>query len=78
MGCAQCHTHKFDPITHREYFQIMAFLNNADEPDFDLPEREAAARSKANAARAAKLLAELPEKWPVEKPVDERARRNAA
>ena len=36
-GCAQCHTHKYDPITHREYFQLMAFLNNADEPDLDLP-----------------------------------------
>ncbi|MEY2598476.1 MAG: hypothetical protein RLZZ142_735 [Verrucomicrobiota bacterium] len=33
-GCAQCHTHKYDPITHREYYQMMAFFNNADEPDF--------------------------------------------
>ncbi len=32
-GCAQCHTHKFDPITHTEYYQFMALLNNADEPD---------------------------------------------
>jgi hypothetical protein len=32
-GCAQCHTHKFDPITHAEYYQFMALLNNADEPD---------------------------------------------
>ena len=37
VGCAQCHTHKYDPITHREYYQLMAFLNNADEPDLDLP-----------------------------------------
>jgi mono/diheme cytochrome c family protein len=32
-GCAQCHTHKFDPITHFEYYEFMALLNNADEPD---------------------------------------------
>lgn len=29
--CAQCHTHKYDPITHDEYFGIFAYLNNAHE-----------------------------------------------
>ena len=62
-GCAQCHTHKFDPITHREYYQLMAFMNNADEPDVDIPAPGAAEQEKKNAALAAKLLAELPEKW---------------
>ena len=33
IGCAQCHTHKYDPISHEEYYQFMALLNNADEPD---------------------------------------------
>ena len=31
LQCAQCHTHKFDPITHDEYFGIFAFLNNSYE-----------------------------------------------
>jgi hypothetical protein len=31
VGCARCHTHKYDEITHREYFQLYAFFNNADE-----------------------------------------------
>ena len=66
VGCAQCHTHKFDPIQHREYYQMLAFLNNADEPDYDLPDPAAAQRAKANAERLAKLLAELPDKWPVD------------
>lgn len=29
--CAQCHTHKFDPLTHTEYFGLFAFLNNSYE-----------------------------------------------
>ena len=29
--CAQCHSHKFDPITHDEYFGMFAFLNNSYE-----------------------------------------------
>ena len=32
-GCAQCHDHKFDPITQKEYYQLFAFLNNQDEPE---------------------------------------------
>jgi len=27
LGCAQCHTHKFDPITQKEYFELFAFFN---------------------------------------------------
>ncbi len=33
MACAQCHTHKYDPITQREYFQAFAFLNNTADAD---------------------------------------------
>ena len=35
-GCAQCHTHKYDPITHREYYELMALLDNTDEPEIDI------------------------------------------
>ncbi|MFN0076780.1 MAG: DUF1553 domain-containing protein [Prosthecobacter sp.] len=47
MACAQCHTHKFDPITINEYFQFYAFLNQSADSDkkdevplhsFDTPE----------------------------------------
>jgi hypothetical protein len=37
VGCAQCHDHKYDPISQKEYFQLFAFLNNADEPNLALP-----------------------------------------
>ena len=50
LGCAQCHTHKFDPIPHREYYQFMALLNNADEPEMTVPisatSRSVVARSR--------------------------------
>ena len=31
LQCAQCHTHKFDPITHDEYYGMFAFLNDTHE-----------------------------------------------
>lgn len=37
-GCAQCHTHKYDPITHTDYYSLFALLNNADEPDVLVPD----------------------------------------
>jgi Protein of unknown function (DUF1553)/Protein of unknown function (DUF1549)/Planctomycete cytochrome C/F5/8 type C domain len=33
MACAQCHTHKFDPITQTEYFQVFAILNQTKDAD---------------------------------------------
>ncbi|MES2595929.1 MAG: DUF1553 domain-containing protein [Verrucomicrobiota bacterium] len=33
MACAQCHTHKYDPLTHQEYFQAYAFLNQSADAD---------------------------------------------
>jgi hypothetical protein len=31
LGCAQCHTHKYDPISHREYFEMFAFFNQGED-----------------------------------------------
>lgn len=33
IGCAQCHDHKFDPITNEEYFRFFAILNNTADSD---------------------------------------------
>ena len=37
FGCAQCHDHKFDPISQSEFFQLFAFLNQSDEPRIEAP-----------------------------------------
>ncbi len=59
VACAQCHTHKYDPITQREYFGLYAFFDAALETDIPspLPGEEAAyaaAVEKHNANVAAK------------------------
>ncbi|HYF37821.1 MAG TPA: PSD1 and planctomycete cytochrome C domain-containing protein, partial [Prosthecobacter sp.] len=38
IGCAQCHDHKFDAISHKEYYSLFAFLNNQDEPTLPVPD----------------------------------------
>lgn len=69
LGCCQCHTHKYDPVTHTEYYQLMALLNNADEPSLELPskfsEGDFNKKWQANQRQAAKLMRDLPEHWPV-------------
>ncbi len=31
LACAQCHDHKYDPLTQRDYYSMMAFFNNVPE-----------------------------------------------
>jgi Protein of unknown function (DUF1549) len=33
INCAQCHTHKYDPITQEEYFRVFAVFNNTEDAD---------------------------------------------
>ena len=37
MGCAQCHDHKYDPIRQKDFYQLYAFFDNAEEEDIDAP-----------------------------------------
>jgi hypothetical protein len=70
IGCAQCHTHKYDPISQKEYYQFFAFLNNADEPELALPSPAVTARRKEILARIAALEADLVNHLPAIKKTD--------
>jgi len=64
VSCAQCHDHKFDPVTQREFFGLYAFFNNADEPDLPLAPPDKVARAKRIAAEVDDFLKALPGREP--------------
>jgi hypothetical protein len=45
LGCCQCHNHKYDPISQREYYRLFAFFNSQDEPNLRLGVPDPGARS---------------------------------
>ena len=73
MACAQCHTHKFDPITINEYFQFYAFLNQSADSDkkdeapllsFDTPELiQKRANLKGESGRLEKKFTAPAQEW---------------
>ncbi len=73
MACAQCHTHKYDPITITEYFRSYAFLNQTadsdkgdERPTMEIltPEQKAArADLQKRAAAAEAALATVRPEW---------------
>ena len=65
LGCCQCHTHKYDPVSHHEYYQVMAFLNNCDEPALQLTNDSLLQRARANRHAADRLEASLVSHWPL-------------
>ena len=64
IACAQCHTHKFDPIEHREYYQFYAFLNSDDEPEIEVPDEKVLNKRAEIQAAIAKIEDELIAKTP--------------
>ena len=72
LGCAQCHNHKYDPFTQKDYFRMMAFFQNGDyevrtvgdgtryiEPAIDVPTPEQEAARKTIQAAIDRLNGEL-------------------
>jgi len=66
MGCAKCHSHKYDPVTIKEYYQFYALFNqtqDADRPDesptLAVPTRAQEEESRRIEARLAELRQKL-------------------
>lgn len=72
VGCAQCHDHKYDPISQREYYQLFAFFNNTEDTVIDAPlpgelgpylQNQPGYYQKRNALLAEYRVPELQERW---------------
>ncbi len=68
MGCSECHDHKFDPFTQKQFYSMVAFFNNAafakdgtpfTEPMLDLPSPEQQAKRDALNAEVKKWQSQL-------------------
>lgn len=65
MTCARCHTHKYDPISQTEYFQLFAFFNQtrdggvSSEPFIRVPDAQSEAALQQHEAEDERLAAEL-------------------
>ena len=78
VACAQCHDHKYDPLTQREYWKLFAFLNNADEPDLWVPDNAIKQHQNSIDKEVSQLVSdraaqfptlEIDKKWEVGRPV---------
>jgi mono/diheme cytochrome c family protein len=59
IACAQCHNHKYDPVSQKEYFQFYDFLNQDVEPKLDVLSPSTRAKRGAIMATARALEAQL-------------------
>ena len=85
VGCAQCHNHKYDPLTQQEYYQLFAFFNgtkdvNTAKPMLSLPTAEQKAHLSVlteAANSAVQALAQFDETHPADERTDDQTTQRA-
>ncbi len=64
IACAQCHNHKYDPFSQREYYQLFSIFNNTDDFNTDDPVLEVPQVGReADVARLKAELADVQSSW---------------
>jgi hypothetical protein len=74
LGCAQCHNHKFDPITTKDYYRVFAFFEPSKEPSLELVTPEIEAKRKPLQTELAALEEQI-KKSPADKPKTDAAQK---
>ena len=59
VACTQCHDHKYDPLTQREFYQLYAFFNNVPEVGLDGRKGNAVPLIRVPTAAQERELAEI-------------------
>ncbi len=86
LGCAQCHNHKYDPFTQKDYYRMMAFFQNSDydaktfgdgtryfEATIDVPTPEQEAKRKTIQEEIDELAADAEDRHAGYSPASRRA-----
>ena len=67
IQCAQCHDHKYDPLTQEDYYRMFAFLNNAHEANvavYTPAERKKIAEIESKIGEIEDLIRRQNPDWP--------------
>jgi len=59
MGCAKCHSHKYDPITQEEYYRFFAVFNQTEDADRSDDAPRVATPTRTESARQQELQEQL-------------------
>ncbi len=75
LGCCQCHTHKFDPISQADYYSLSAFFNSIDESG--KAGKDASPFLKYKSTKTEHALKEAEDLVAERKPIEAKARQSA-
>ena len=70
MGCAKCHSHKYDPISIADYYSFLAFFNQTQDRDTESPFHPTPTRAQAKEIASQQNIVALANKELSARPTD--------